>query len=234
MMLTGGVTVNSVRFEMELWTGAQRAFAVKSFYKNNDRYVAAQREFRKKFGIHRNSKVPSAHAINSWVNNFEGTGSAVKKKDDSVKTGRTPQNVDAVRASFEQKSSPVGCASFQETGTVRKQCHVYFTLGFALRIQEEISRIPVDVLRRAMRSVHDRFAECEQRNDVLCCFVLCYGSRLLIHLFLQILMYVLSYKCNSFVISNIFNFILILKYRPIRWRTLYKIIRILDVTGSRL
>jgi len=54
MMLPGGVAMNSVQSEMESWTGAQRAFAVKSFYKNNDNYVAAQR-FRKKFGIHRNS-----------------------------------------------------------------------------------------------------------------------------------------------------------------------------------
>ena len=29
MMLPGGVTVNSVQFEMESWTGARRAFAVK-------------------------------------------------------------------------------------------------------------------------------------------------------------------------------------------------------------
>jgi len=40
MMLPGGVAVNSVRFEMESWTGAQRAFAVKSCYKNNDSYFA--------------------------------------------------------------------------------------------------------------------------------------------------------------------------------------------------
>ena len=73
MMLPGDVAVNSLHFEMESWTGAQRAFAVKSFYKNNDRYVAAQREFRKKFGIHRNSKVPSAHVIKTLVNNFEET-----------------------------------------------------------------------------------------------------------------------------------------------------------------
>jgi len=44
------------------------------------------------------------------------------------------------------------------------QCQAYFTLGFALWIQEEISRIPVDVLHRAMSSVHDRLPECEQRN----------------------------------------------------------------------
>ena len=47
-------------------------------------YVAALREFPKKFGIHRNSKVPSAHAIKTRVNNFEDTGSAVKKKGGSV------------------------------------------------------------------------------------------------------------------------------------------------------
>ena len=100
-MLLGVVAVNSVQFEMESWTGAQCAFAVKSFYKN-DSYVAAQREFCKKFGIHRNSKVPSAHAIETWVNNFEETSSTFKKKGGSVETVCTPQNIDAVTASFEQ------------------------------------------------------------------------------------------------------------------------------------
>ena len=38
-----------------------------------------------------------------WVNNFEETGSTVKKKGGSVTTVRTPQNIDAVRASFEQR-----------------------------------------------------------------------------------------------------------------------------------
>ena len=98
MMMSGGVAVNSVQFEMESWTGAQRDFTVKSFYKNNDSYVATQREFRKKFRIHRNSKVLSAHAIRTWVNNFEETGSTVKKKGGRVKTVHTPQNIDAVRA----------------------------------------------------------------------------------------------------------------------------------------
>jgi hypothetical protein len=67
MMLLGGVTVSSVQFEMDSWTGAQPAFAVKSFKKNNDSYIAAQHEFRKKFGIHRKSKLPSAHAIKTWL-----------------------------------------------------------------------------------------------------------------------------------------------------------------------
>jgi len=102
MMLPGGVAVNSVQFEMVSWTGAKSAFAVKPFYKNNDSYVAAQREFRKQFGIHRISKVPSAQDIKTWVNNFEENCSTVKKQGGSVKTVHTPQNIDAVRASFEQ------------------------------------------------------------------------------------------------------------------------------------
>jgi len=38
------------------------------------------------------------------------------------------------------------------------------TQELKLRIQEEISRIPVNVLLRAMSCVHDRLAESEQRN----------------------------------------------------------------------
>ena len=56
---------------MEPWTGAQRAFAVKAFYKNSDSFVIAQRVFRIEFGIHGNRAVPSAHAIKTWVRNFE-------------------------------------------------------------------------------------------------------------------------------------------------------------------
>jgi hypothetical protein len=52
---------------MELWTGAQRAFAVKAFYKNGDSFVITQHEFRREFGIHHNRAVPSAHAIKTWV-----------------------------------------------------------------------------------------------------------------------------------------------------------------------
>jgi len=39
MMLPVGVAVNCIQFEMESWAGAQRAFALKSFHKNNDSYT---------------------------------------------------------------------------------------------------------------------------------------------------------------------------------------------------
>jgi transposase len=64
--------------------------------------VIAQREFRRQFGIHSNHAVPSAHAIKTWVRNFEATGSKLKKKGGSVKTVRTPENIAVVREATER------------------------------------------------------------------------------------------------------------------------------------
>jgi transposase len=83
--------------------GAQ-AFALKPFYKNGDSLVIAQREFRRGFGIHCNRAVPSAHAIKTWVRNFEATGSTLKKKGGSVKTVRTPENIAVMREVIERSS----------------------------------------------------------------------------------------------------------------------------------
>ena len=87
---------------MELWTGAQRAFAVKAFYRNGDNLAIAQPEFRREFGIHRNRAVPSAQAIKTWVRNFEVTGSTLKTKGGSVKTVRTADNIAVVREAIER------------------------------------------------------------------------------------------------------------------------------------
>ena len=81
---------------MEPRTGAQGAFALKAFYKNGDSFVIVQLEFRREFGIHRNRAVPSAHALKTWVRNFEASGSTLRKKGGSVKTVRTPENIAVV------------------------------------------------------------------------------------------------------------------------------------------
>ena len=87
---------------MEPCTGAQRDFDVKSFYKIGDSFVFAQREFRREFGIHRKRAVPSAHAIKTWVRNYEAAGSTVKKKGGGVKTVRTPENIAVVREAIDR------------------------------------------------------------------------------------------------------------------------------------
>jgi len=65
---------------MEPWTGTQHVFAVKVFYKNSDSFVITQRVFPRELGIHHNCVVPSAHAIKTWVWNFEATGSTPKEE----------------------------------------------------------------------------------------------------------------------------------------------------------
>jgi len=55
---------------MEPWTGAQRAFTVKAFYKNGDNFVISQREFRRQFGFHRNRAVQSCCSISPCHQNL--------------------------------------------------------------------------------------------------------------------------------------------------------------------
>ena len=80
---------------MEPWTGAQRAFAVKAFYKNGDSFVIAQREFRREFGIHRNRAVPSAHAIKTFFSSGRSEDICVKPVERWLQTGRVSQSGDA-------------------------------------------------------------------------------------------------------------------------------------------
>jgi len=88
---------------MDQWVGSQRAFAVKAYYKNSDSLTTARREFRRHYNLGRHERVPSCKAIKTWVKNFEETGSALKKKPLGAKrTQRTPQNIEAVRTSFEK------------------------------------------------------------------------------------------------------------------------------------
>jgi hypothetical protein len=94
---------------MEPLTGAQCVFGVKAFYKNGDSFVIAQREFRWEFGIHRNRAVSSAHAIKTWVRNFDATGSTLKKKGGSVKRLSTPENIAVEREAIERSPHRSAC-----------------------------------------------------------------------------------------------------------------------------
>jgi len=85
---------------MEQWSGEQRAFAIKSFLKKNDSYVAAKRSFRVYFNLLLHDLVPSAKVIKIWVTNFEETGSVLKKKAERKNTICTPENITAVRTTL--------------------------------------------------------------------------------------------------------------------------------------
>jgi hypothetical protein len=89
--------------------------------------VIAQREFRRKFGIHGNRAVPSGRAIKTWARNFEVTGSTLKKKGGSVKIVRTPENIAVVREAIERsphRSARRHCVSLElSEASVRRILH---------------------------------------------------------------------------------------------------------------
>ena len=64
--------------------------------------MRAQHAFCTHFNVPHNRLGPSNHAINTWVDNFEVSGSTSKRRDGSQKTVRTPENIERVREAFER------------------------------------------------------------------------------------------------------------------------------------
>jgi len=112
------------------WGGCRyRHFAAnfKTFYKNGGSFVIIQCEFWREFGIHRDRAVPSAHAIKTWVRNFEDTGSTLKKEGGSVKAVCTPENIVVVRDTIE-RSPQNGVDFFQWSLLLPQYSRVYVLL----------------------------------------------------------------------------------------------------------
>ncbi|XP_039280434.1 uncharacterized protein LOC120350562 [Nilaparvata lugens] len=88
---------------MEKWTGEQRGFIVTAYLENVRSFIRAQREFRLHFHLAPRAPVPSWKAIFVWTNNLKTAGKTTVTRGGSVRTVRTPENVEAVRESFTRK-----------------------------------------------------------------------------------------------------------------------------------
>ncbi|PNF19588.1 hypothetical protein B7P43_G17141 [Cryptotermes secundus] len=85
---------------MEQWNFREYVVAVRAYYRHGDSLVEAIREFRRHFNLAPRADALSKHAIRTWVQNFEETGSVGKKKSSGrPRSARTPENVEAVKAS---------------------------------------------------------------------------------------------------------------------------------------
>jgi transposase len=83
-----------------------RGFVVEAYYENSRSLIATQRAFRTRFAIGRNASVPDRKTILLWVSNLRATGSTLKRKSPGrPRTVRTPENVEAVRASIQPPRS---------------------------------------------------------------------------------------------------------------------------------
>jgi transposase-like protein len=56
---------------MEHWSVEHRAFAVETYFKNNDSVVLTEQIYRRHFNILRNDSVPSHSTLLLWVRNLE-------------------------------------------------------------------------------------------------------------------------------------------------------------------
>jgi len=73
-------------------------FAYDTFVRSGKSVLVTQRLFPQHFNIGRNGAVPSRNTILLWVNNFQATGSVMKKKPPGPeKKVRTPENIKRVR-----------------------------------------------------------------------------------------------------------------------------------------
>lgn len=84
---------------MEHFTGAQRAFCLKAYYKNGLSSAIARREFCSKYSLDDLNQCPSESMITTWVNNFESTGSTLDLKPAGSKSIHTEKSVSTVAKS---------------------------------------------------------------------------------------------------------------------------------------
>jgi hypothetical protein len=87
---------------MEHWSYKCHAFAVESFFKNNDSATQTQCEFRKHFNIGRNCKVLTRQTILNWVRQFRSTASALPKKNlGHPRSVCIPENAERVQVALQ-------------------------------------------------------------------------------------------------------------------------------------
>ncbi|XP_068620533.1 chaoptin-like [Battus philenor] len=75
----GGTSVSGNLVKMKRFTGADRAFCVREFYKNYNSATVARRIFREHKGLHNFDDTPTLQKIKNWVAKFEETGSTLDK-----------------------------------------------------------------------------------------------------------------------------------------------------------
>jgi len=87
----------SISVAIEHWSVERRAFAVETYFKNNDSVIVTQRIFCRHFNIHQNDSDPSHNTVELWVRNFREIASAAKRKPPGREPSlRTPENIEQV------------------------------------------------------------------------------------------------------------------------------------------
>ena len=92
--------IQSISVAMECWSVKRQAFAMETYFKNNDS-VVTQWIFRWHFNIRQNDSVHSHNTVLLWVRNFRETASAAKRKRPGREPSlRAPEDIERVCQAF--------------------------------------------------------------------------------------------------------------------------------------
>lgn len=81
------------------WNREERAFALEAYFSSGRSVIATQRAFRNRFNLAPLAPVPDRKSIVTWVTTFRQTASATARRTGIPRPIRTPENIEAVRAS---------------------------------------------------------------------------------------------------------------------------------------
>jgi len=86
--------IQSISDAIEHWSAEHWAFAVDTYFKNNDSVVVSQQTFHQHFNIHRNNSVPSRNTVLLWVRKLQRNSICTKRKPPGREPSlRTPENI---------------------------------------------------------------------------------------------------------------------------------------------
>jgi hypothetical protein len=113
--------------------------------------MSAQHVFQNHFNIASNDPMSSAHAIKTWIKNFEETGSTLKKITGSVKSVHMPENIARVEGAlpWPARSPDLSACDFFLYGYLKP--HIFQPPSprniqeLKERIWEEVARISVAI-----------------------------------------------------------------------------------------
>ena len=82
------------------WNSEERAFAVEAYFSSGCSVITTQHAFQNHFNFAPLAPVPDRKSIVTWVTTFRQTASATRRKTGVPRPIRSPENIEAVRASM--------------------------------------------------------------------------------------------------------------------------------------
>ncbi|KAF2885089.1 hypothetical protein ILUMI_21092 [Ignelater luminosus] len=155
------------------WNSEERAFAVEAYFSSGCSVIATQRAFRNRFNLAPLAPVPDRKSIVTWVTTFRQTASATKRRTGVPRPVRSPENIEAVRASMlrsprrsaRKHASALRLSDRSVRRILRDDLHFH---PYKMAIVQELSeRIEEDIYKYENDDIVDALNK--QNKDVLQC-----------------------------------------------------------------